>query len=331
MNAFAAGFKKYMPLWVLLAVVSGLTFGYFFPGAAGGLKGAVIPLLFVLIWLMIIPTNPKQYVQVLKKPKSLLLGIIFISVLAPLIAYPLAHTILRSNPELGIGLILAATVPPGGLIASWTGLLAGDIALAVSLQAITLVIGIIQIPFTLSILAGTTAQIPFTLIMQTLALIVVMPLLVGAITRIGLLRFVGEKKLKAFSPNFAVISSLIALCVVFISTGMKANDLINQPQLIGIGLVAALGYYLMAYLISSLLCRFMKLDYAQSIPLIYGTGTKNLSIAIALAITAFSNSPYVVLGVVFCFIIQMPLASVFYKVIPRLLGRPDRVPAMAQN
>jgi len=322
---FVSVFKKYMPFWVILSVIFGLTFGYFFPGAAGSLKSLVIPLLFILIWLMIIPTNLSQFAQVIKKPKNLVLGILFISVLAPLIAYPVSHYLLGGNPELGIGLLLAATVPPGGLIASWTGLLAGDVALAVSLQAITLVLGIVQIPLTLSILAGASVTFPTDVMVQTLVLIVILPMLAGFISRWGLLRTWGEKRLKSFSPNFAIISSIIALCVVFISTGLKANQLIHQPQLIGIGLAAALAYYLLAYFLSSLLCRLAKINYAQSIPLIYGTGTKNLSIAIALAIAIFSDS-YVVLGVVFCFIVQMPLASIFYKIIPRLLGKAELAP-----
>jgi hypothetical protein len=65
-----------------------------------------------------------------------------------------------------------------------------------------------------------------------------------------------------------------------------------------------------------------EIKYAQSIPLVYGTGTKNLSIAIALSLATFPNTN-VVLGVIACFMIQMPLASVFYKVIPRILRKSE--------
>jgi ACR3 family arsenite efflux pump ArsB len=48
-------------------------------------------------------------------------------------------------------------------------------------------------------------------------------------------------------------------------------------------------------------------------PIVYGTTSKNLSIGVALALSAFSGS--VVLGVVFCFMVQMPMLSLFYKFI----------------
>ena len=48
--------------------------------------------------------------------------------------------------------------------------------------------------------------------------------------------------------------------------------------------------------------------------------TKNLSIAIALAIAAFPNSS-VVLAVIACFMVQMPMASVFFRVVPRILKK----------
>ncbi|HDL07150.1 MAG TPA: arsenic resistance protein [Desulfobacteraceae bacterium] len=319
---FGRIFRKHMPYWVILSILLGLVFGYFLPHQAAPLKKAIIPLLFTMIYVMIIPTNMKQFHQVIRHPKNVILGIVFISVLAPLIAYPLVHSVCRGYPEVGVGLILAATVPPGGMIAAWTGLLEGDIPLAVTLQAITLVVGIVQIPYALRLLAATSASIPIGSMVQTLVIIVVLPLVTGFASRWGIIRRWGEKPLKSFSPNLAVISGLCALGVVFIGAALKTHTLVSHPRIIGIGLAGAVSYYLLTYFISTALCRLGRIKYAQSIPLVYGTGTKNLSIAIALALASFPNTN-VVLEVIACSMVQMPMASVFYKLIPWMLQKQD--------
>jgi len=90
--------------------------------------------------------------------------------------------------------------------------------------------------------------------------------------------------------------------------------------LIAVALAGAAVYYLLTYSITAGLCRLTRIKYAQSIHLIYGAGIKNLSIAIALALANFSETN-VALGVVASFMIQMPMASVFYKFIPRILQK----------
>lgn len=315
---FVWKFKTYMPYWVILSILLGLAFGYVLPHQAARLERGVIPLLFVMIYVMIIPTNLKEFVKEITHPGHVALGVIFICIVAPLIAYPIHRLIFHDYPELGVGLILCATVPPGGMIAAWTGLLGGDIPLAIVLQAVTLVLGTVQIPYTLSVLAGATVAVPIASMVRILLIIVILPMAVGLASRWFLLRWWDEKSLKEFSPNFAVISGGAALGVVFISAALKTHVLMKQPQLAVVALAGAAAYYLLSYAIAAALCRLGRIRYAQAIPLIYGTGTKNLSIAIALALASFPDSN-VVLGVIACAMIQMPIASVFYKFIPRML------------
>jgi len=319
---FVWKFKTYMPYWVILSILSGLAFGYVLPVQAAQLAKGIIPLLFIMIYVMIIPTDLKEFVREITHPGHIALGVIFICIVAPLVAYPIHRLIFHGYPDLGVGLILCATVPPGGMIAAWTGLLGGDIALAVVLQAVTLVLGTVQIPYTMAALAGTVVVVPITTMIRTLIVIVILPMAAGLASRWCMLRWWDERSLKAFSPNFAVISGGAALGVVFISAALKTHVLVERPQLAAVALAGAAVYYLLSYAIAAVLCRLGRIRYAQAIPLIYGTGTKNLSIAIALALAGFPGSN-VVLGVIACAMIQMPIASVFYKFIPRML-QPSR-------
>ena len=56
----------------------------------------------------------------------------------------------------------------------------------------------------------------------------------------------------------------------------------------------------------------------QSIPLIYENGTRNLSIAMVMAITTFRGEA--TLGVAACILSQFPVAALFYAILRRSDG-----------
>jgi ACR3 family arsenite efflux pump ArsB len=102
----------------------------------------------------------------------------------------------------------------------------------------------------------------------------------------------------------ATISTICALLVVFISTSLKANNIISHPPMLLWGILLAVVYYLIMFLVSLFFTGLIVDSYDNQMPIVYGTTSKNLSIGVALALSAFSGP--VVLGVVFCFMVQMP-------------------------
>jgi ACR3 family arsenite efflux pump ArsB len=214
---------------------------------------------------------------------------------------------------LKIGLILAATMPPGGMIVSWAGLLDADVELAMILQIETFVLAILTIPLTLSLLLSGSVQFSQSLLIQNIVLYIVLPLIVGFIVQVLLKKKYSKEKIKSWKPTLATISSVCALVVVFISTSIKANDIISHPEMLLWGILLAVVYYLIMFLSSLFFTGLFITSYDTQMPIVYGTTSKNLSIGIALALSAFSGS--VVLGVVFCFMVQMPMLSLFYKFI----------------
>jgi len=101
--------------------------------------------------------------------------------------------------------------------------------------------------------------------------------------------------------------------VVFISVSLKTKAIIIHPQVLLWGVLLAFIYYLITFLVSLFVSGLFVYSYDNQMPIIYGTACKNLSIEIALALSVFKGP--VVLGVIFCFIIQMPMLSLFYKFI----------------
>jgi ACR3 family arsenite efflux pump ArsB len=266
-----------------------------------------------MIFVMIIPVEFRELVAVRKYKKEIIWGFIAILILAPLIAYLVGFVIPGKYEYLKTGLILSATMPPGGMIVSWTGLLDANIELAMILQTGTFILALLTIPLTLSLFLSGSVHFSQSLLIQNIAFYIFLPLMVGFVVQILLKKKYSKEKIKSWKPTLATISSLCALLVVFISTSLKSNIIISHPQVLLWGLFIAIVYYLVMFLVSLFSTGLLIDSYDNQMPIVYGTTSKNLSIGVALALSAFSGS--VVLGVVFCFMVQMPMLSLFYKFI----------------
>lgn len=152
-----------------------------------------------------------------------------------------------------------------------------------------------------------------SLLIQNILLYIFVPLVLGYIAQRILKTKYAKEKIKSWKPTLATISGLCALAVVFISTSLKSAAIISHPQMLVWGLSLAFVYYLLTLLITLFIAGLFIGSYDNQIPIVYGTAAKNLSIAIALAISIFSGQ--IVLGVIFCFVVQMPMMSLFYRFI----------------
>jgi ACR3 family arsenite efflux pump ArsB len=306
-------FRKNLFSLVLASIILGFLLGWQLPQIANLLKSLIVPALFLMIFVMIIPVEFKELVAVRKYKREIIWGFIAILILAPLIAYFINFIFPEKYDYLKTGLILAATMPPGGMIVSWTGLLDANIELAMILQTGTFILALLTIPLTLSLFISKSVHFSQSLLIQNIALYIFLPLIVGFIAQVLLKRKYSQEKIKSWKPTLATISSLCALLVVFISTSLKSNTIISHPQVLLWGLFIAIVYYLIMFLVALFFSGLFIDSYDNQMPIVYGTTSKNLSIGVALALSAFSGS--VVLGVVFCFMVQMPMLSLFYKFI----------------
>jgi len=293
----------------------GFLLGWQFPQAASSLKIFIVPILFLMIYVMIIPLEFKELINLRKYKKELIWGGLAILILAPLVAYLISLSFPEKYDYLKTGLILAATMPPGGMIVSWAGLLDANIELAMILQTVTFVLAIITIPLTLSLFLSKSVHFSQALLIKNILLYIFLPLIFGFITQILLKRKFSKEKIKSWKPSLATISSICALLMVFISVSLKAGVIIGSPQLLFWGLLLAGSYYLVMFLVSLFFSGLFIDSYDNQMPIVYGATSKNLSIGIALALSTFSGP--IVLGVILCFMMQMPMLSLFYRFIKK--------------
>jgi ACR3 family arsenite efflux pump ArsB len=312
MNQF---FRKNLFSLVLGSIFLGFLLGWQLPQAALPLKNLIVPILFLMIFVMIVPIDFRELIDLRKYKKEITLGLIAIIVIAPLVAYLVNLAFPGQYSYLKTGLILAAAMPPGGMIVSWAGLLDSNVELAMILQIVTFILALVTIPLTFSLLLTGSVHFSPMILIQNITLYIFLPLVVGFIAQMLLKKKYSKEKIKSWKPTMSTISSLCAVLVVFISASLKAGIIVSKPQVLFWGLLLAATYYLVMFLISLFFSGLFIKSYDNQMPIVYGTTAKNLSIGVALALSAFSGP--VVLGVVFCFMVQMPMLSLFYKFIKK--------------
>jgi len=154
-----------------------------------GIVTTIAPIALALIMLGLgASLTVKDFTRVLQNPKEFFVGLICQLILLPVIAY-LLIIILRTPVELALGVMLIAAAPGGVTSNVLTKFADGDVALSISLTAITSLISIVSVPYVvfLSIelfdITYVKKEVSMLGISLKMFFVVTVPVLIGMIIR----------------------------------------------------------------------------------------------------------------------------------------------------
>ena len=154
-----------------------------------GIVTTIAPIALALIMLTLgASLTVKDFTRVVQNPKDFFIGIICQLILLPVIAYILI-IILRTPIELALGVMLIAAAPGGVTSNVLTKFADGDVALSITLTAITSLISIVSVPYVvfLSIELFDITYVKKEVSMLSISLkmffVVTVPVIIGMIIR----------------------------------------------------------------------------------------------------------------------------------------------------
>ena len=245
----------------------------------------VMPILIVLMFLLGTELNKEAFINVARHPKAVVLGMVGQIILLPLIAFTLAWT-LNLPPVYFMGLVLIACCPGGSSSNVFSMLAKGDVALSVTLTAVSSIITLFTLPvimeftsYFVSHNAGTTIELPIgKLLIQNIVLFFI-PLLAGLLLRYK--RPVWAAKV-SWALNKIAFPALMLLAFLFFL--QYTQEIMENFRLIGF----ACGMLIItSMLCSSLLSRIGKLTNAVRHTIVIEVGMQNAAQAIAIATSPF--------------------------------------------
>ena len=323
-------FERYLSLWVAACMVLGVVIGKGLPGVVGTVRdlqfgeGSQINIpIAILIWLMIYPMMLKidfasirgvgrrptglivtLFVNWLVKPFSMaFLGWLFFKHLfLPLIGPQLAS-------EYVAGVIILAAAPCTAMVFVWSQLSDGDPAYTlVQVSVNDLIMLVAFAPIVKFLVSGAAGlEVPFSVLLYSVLIFVVVPLALGSISRSWLIRRKGIEWFARFSATFqpvTVVALLATLVAIFafqaenITTRALHVVLIAVPILLQVYFNSGLTYGLM---------RWLRVPYPVAAPGALIGASNFFELAVATAIALYGPGSGAALATVVGVLVEVPV------------------------
>ncbi|MBR3616391.1 MAG: bile acid:sodium symporter family protein [Bacteroidaceae bacterium] len=245
----------------------------------------VMPILIVLMFLLGIDLDRTAFAGVRRQPKAVLLGMLGQLVLLPIIAFGVAWA-LNLPPVYFMGLVLVACCPGGSSSNVFSMLAKGDVALSVTLTALSSIITLFTLPVIMEFVTrfvSDMSEVQITLpvgklLVQNIVLLFV-PLIAGSIFRHSLptaAARVGRVLGKAAFPALMTLALLFFL--------QYSNEIVDNFAILGL---SAAMLILLAMACSSALSRLGGFGSAVRRTIVIEVGMQNAAQAIAIASSPF--------------------------------------------
>jgi len=306
-----------IPLFLFLGFIFGVVID---PSVSQTLKSLIVPLTILMVFPMMVTLNMAHLKKGLNYKLQTTAQLINFVVI-PATAFLLGKLFFSEQPYLALGLLLASLLPTSGMTISWTGFAKGNMGAAINMTVIGLLLGSLVTPFYVQMLMGATIEINLLKIVYQILVIVLLPMLIGQITRrILLKRYPADIFKTSIAPRFPAISSLGVLGIVFVAMALKARGIMEEPELLAGIILPLLILYCFNFTVSTLIGKTL-FQRGEAIALVYGTVMRNLSIALAVAMNAFGQEgTHAALVIALAYIIQVQSAAWYVKLTDRFFG-----------
>ena len=280
-----------------------------------GIVTTIAPVALALIMLGLgASLTVKDFTRVLQNPKEFFVGLTCQLILLPIIAY-LLIIILRTPVELALGVMLIAAAPGGVTSNVLTKFADGDVALSISLTAITSLISIVSVPYVvfLSIelfdITYVKKEVSMLGISLKMFFVVTVPVLIGMVIR-------------KFADNFIINNikiinkiSIGLFVIVFIAIYIEEWDSIIM-FITKAGLIAFILNVTMM-IVAFYIAKFFATGVAQRRCISLEAGLQNGTLAVFVGIQLFgTNMTYMVPTAAYA-LIMMATSVIFVLILRR--------------
>ncbi|WP_269366693.1 ACR3 family arsenite efflux transporter [Brachybacterium paraconglomeratum] len=297
---------RWLPVWILAAMVVGLLLGRFIPGLDAALEaltigGVSLPIAIGLLVMMYPVLAKVRYDETRRigADKRLLISSLVLNwIIGPALMFALAWIFLADLPEYRTGLIIVGLARCIAMVLIWNDLACGDREAAAVLVAINSVFQVIAfgalgwfylqaLPSWLG-LPTTSAEFSIGAIVVSVLIFLGIPLVAGFLTRV-----VGERAKgrdwyeETFLPKIGPWALYGLLFTIVLLFALQGDAITSSPGDVARIALPLLVYFVVMFLGSFLLGRAIGLNYAKSTTVAFTASGNNFELAIAVAIGTF--------------------------------------------
>ena len=318
MNPKLKFLDRYLTLWIFLAMIVGVSLGYFFPEISRVTQSVSsgttnIPLALGLILMMYPPLAKVDYSllpQAFKDKKVISVSLFLNWIVGPVLMFVLAVIFLKNEPDYMIGLILIGLARCIAMVIVWNDLARGNREYAALLVALNSIFQIFSYSFFAWLFINVLPQklglgnfsisVPMREVTESVLIYLGIPFLAGFLSRYLLISFKGKDWYnRKFIPTISPITLYALLFTIVLMFSLKGDQILELPMDVVKVAVPLIFYFIIMFFISFLMNKMMKVPYDKNVAIAFTATGNNFELAIAVSIAVFGiHSAQAFVGVI---------------------------------
>src|SRR5271157_2597051 len=298
---------KYLTFWIFLAMALGVGLGYFYPALANFINSlsigtTSIPIAIGLIVMMYPPLARVKYEEigkVFRNVKVMALSLIQNWVVGPILMFVLAILLLRNYPDYAAGIILIGLAP------------------CIALVLVHSIYAYVVIPLLPSWLGNPSMVVNITIweVAKSVLIYLGIPFAAAILTRVLLRPRLGKEWYDdRFIPAISPITLLALLFTIVVMFSLKGKFIVSQPFDVVVIAIPLLIYFIVMFVVSFFIARYMDVNYEQSCTLSFTAASNNFELAIAVAVGVFGINSGQAFAAVIGPLIEVPVMIMLVNV-----------------
>lgn len=261
---------------ILAAVSASLYYPELFTGIGDfQFKELIVPLLMIIMFGMGTSMSVQDFVRIGKMPKGVLIGLVCQFSIMPIIGFGLA-TLSGLPPEIAAGIILVGC-SPSGLASNVMAYIAGaNLALSLTLTAVSTLLAPFITPFYMSLLADQFVPIDAMAMFLSISKIVILPIIAGLLFNHFL-----HGKFPIIDKAMPKISMLGIAVIITVITAAGRDSLLNIGLLL---ILLVFIHNILGFVFGYGGAKLFGMDEASSRTIAFEVGMQNSGLASGIAL-----------------------------------------------
>ncbi len=279
--AFAVrGYESFKGFSFTILIFAAVTISMYYPAYLVEVKGfqlqsLIVPLLQLIMFGMGTAMSVRDFLGVVKMPKGVMVGVVCQFTIMPLLGFTIA-TLFAFPPEIAAGVVLIGSSPSGLASNVMSYLAKANLALSVTLTAVSTLLAPLMTPLLMKALAGQFVPVDFWGMMLSITKIVIIPIIAGL-----LFNHFFHGKAKWLDKAMPIVSMAGIAVIIMIITAAGRDSLLTIGVLL---ILAAVIHNLLGYFLGYWSCRALKMKEQDCRTIALEVGMQNGGLASGIAL-----------------------------------------------